>query len=140
MTANAAASSGEQIFKGECAACHQADGAGAPGLAPPLRDALKDYFASAEGRGYLAQILISGMAGPIKSQGQLWNGVMPSFASAHSDAELAATIDYALTRFNGIAKTDTNLIAPAQLAEARKRAPSTGDTRKLRQQLQPGTQ
>jgi mono/diheme cytochrome c family protein len=129
-----AAQSGEQIFKGECAACHQADASGAVGLAPPLHDTLKGFFATPQGRGYLAQIVISGMAGPIKSQAQFWNGVMPNFTQ-HSDAELALTLNYVLTNFNAVEQKNPQLITAAQVAEARKRAPSAGETRQLRQQL-----
>jgi mono/diheme cytochrome c family protein len=129
-----AAQTGEQIFKGECTACHQADGSGAVGLAPPLHDTLKGFYATPQGRGYLSQIVISGMAGPIKSQAQFWNGVMPNFTQ-HSDAELASTLNYVLSTFNGVSVKDTQLITAAQLAEAHKRAPTAGETRQLRQQL-----
>ena len=132
----AAQSPGQKIFSSECANCHQPDGAGAVGLAPPLRDSLKPYLASAEGRGYLAQIVVSGMAGPIKSNGQMWNGVMPNFRQ-HSDAELAATLAYVLQQFNGVAANDPALPTAAQIAEARQRAPTPGATRTLRQQLRP---
>lgn len=129
---------GAHLFNSECAVCHQADGAGAVGLAPPLRNSLQGYIGGAEGRGYLAQILISGMAGPIRSQAQYWNGVMPSFAT-HSDTELAATLHYVLTQLNGLSAADAEQIDIAQIAAARQRAPSAGETRKLRQQLTQGS-
>jgi mono/diheme cytochrome c family protein len=129
---------GAETFSTKCSFCHQADGAGAAGLAPPLRGTLKTDLASDDGRRYLSQILISGMAGPIKSQGQSWSGMMPSFAASLSDADIAATLNYVLVSFNGVDGKDPALLTPLQIAEARKLAPKPGETRKLREVVKQG--
>jgi mono/diheme cytochrome c family protein len=80
-------------------ACHQADGEGVPGLAPPLVGALKKVAEVDQGRTYIAHVLVSGMAGTIKTRGGKFTGAMPSQA-ALSDHELAAIASYVLTTFN----------------------------------------
>jgi mono/diheme cytochrome c family protein len=77
----------------------------------------------------LSQILVSGMAGKIESQGRVIVGMMPSFSGDLDDASLAATINYVLAAYNGVTGSPVGVEA---VAAARGRAPSAGDTRKLR--------
>jgi mono/diheme cytochrome c family protein len=125
-----AARPGQAIYEAQCAACHQPDGAGAAGLAPPLRDHLAHYLTTEDGRAYLARILISGMVGPITVDGAPFNGLMPSFAKL-DDATLAETISYVLLSMN----TGGAAITPQTIAEARKTQPTPVGTRKLRQKI-----
>jgi mono/diheme cytochrome c family protein len=125
-----AAGAGQAIYAAQCAACHQPDGTGAAGLAPPLRDHLAHYLRTEDGRSYLAGILISGMAGPITVDGAPFSGLMPSFAKL-DDASLAETIDYVLVAMNGT----EGAITPQAVAAARKAQPSPMGTRKLRQKI-----
>jgi mono/diheme cytochrome c family protein len=124
------ASPGQAIYEAQCAACHQPDGAGAAGLAPPLRDHLSHYLSTEEGRAYLAQILVSGMVGPITVDGALFSGLMPSFAKL-DDAGLAETINYVLVSMNNAAGS----ITPQAIAAARKLQPTPVGTRKMRQKI-----
>jgi mono/diheme cytochrome c family protein len=126
------AAPGAAIFAENCAMCHQAGGEGAVGLAPPLSGTLARYTASPEGRQYLSQILISGMAGPIETKIGKFSGLMPSFADKLSDAEAAAVLAYVLGTFNGVAAP---AVAAADVAAARARAPSAADTHRLRKTL-----
>ncbi len=128
----AAPPDGAAIFADKCTRCHQANAAGADGLAPSLAGTLADYTKSAEGRQYLSQILISGMAGRIASQGRTIVGLMPRFATDLDDPQIAATVNYVLATFNNIS---TAPITAAAVADARKRAPSPSDTRKLREKI-----
>jgi mono/diheme cytochrome c family protein len=125
-----AASAGEAIYAAQCAACHQPDGAGAAGLAPPLRDHLAHYLRTEDGRHYLAQILVSGMAGPITVDGAPFSGLMPSFATL-DDAGIAATINYVLVAMN---KAD-GAMTPEAVAAARRGQPTPVGTRKMRQKI-----
>jgi len=125
-----AASPGQATYEAQCAACHQPDGTGAAGLAPPLRDHLAQYLTTEDGRAYLARILISGMVGPITVDGAPFSGLMPSFAKL-DDASLAETITYVLASMNGAG----GAIAPQAVAEARKAQPTPVGTRKLRQKI-----
>lgn len=95
----AIAADGKAIYDANCAACHQPDGAGAVGLAPPLQGALGKRLASPAGRHYVAGVVMSGLAGKLESKGVVYNGIMPSWQQ-FSDAELAAVVNHVLTTFN----------------------------------------
>ncbi len=125
----AAAPDGAQIFAQNCAICHQPDGVGAIGLAPALAGTLKDFAASADGKTYLSQILISGMAGSIYTQGHKFSGLMPPFADKLGNDEIAAVLGYVLQNFNGVQGT---IVTPQDVAAARARNPSTSDTHHIR--------
>jgi mono/diheme cytochrome c family protein len=95
----AQAQDGKAIYDANCAACHQPDGAGAVGLAPPLAGTLGKRVGSPVGRKYVPGVVITGMAGKIESKGVVYNGIMPSWQH-FSDAELAGVVNYVLTTFN----------------------------------------
>jgi mono/diheme cytochrome c family protein len=127
---------GEKIFKERCVVCHQEDAHGAAGVAPSLVGTLARHLDSAAGKRYLAQILISGMVGPIDTEGHKFSGLMPSFRADLSDAEIAATINYVLKTFNGVSvATTTGPITPQDVSTASASNPVAGDTRTLRQSL-----
>ncbi len=131
-----AAENGGAIFTERCTPCHQANAEGADGLAPSLAGTLKDYLGSDEGKKYLAQILVSGMAGRIESQGRVVVGMMPNFRTDLSDADIAATVDYVLGHFNGVAGTSADApITVASVAAARAAGPTPTETRKLREKI-----
>jgi mono/diheme cytochrome c family protein len=128
---------GEKTFKERCVVCHQEDAHGAAGVAPSLAGTLAGHLDSAEGKRYLAQILISGMVGTINTEGHKFTGLMPSFRDALSDAEIAATINYVLGAFNSVTNTSaTSPIAPQDVTMAAAAKPVATDTRALRQSLQ----
>jgi mono/diheme cytochrome c family protein len=127
---------GQKIFKERCALCHQEDAHGAAGVAPSLVGTLAGHLGSAAGKRYLAQILISGMVGPIDTEGHKFSGLMPSFRADLNDAEIAATINYVLGTFNGVSDTGaTKPLAPEDVAAASATNPVATDTRALRQSL-----
>ncbi len=66
---------GDRLFKNNCAACHQAEGQGVPGVFPPL--AGSPYVVGSEDR--LVKILLRGLSGPIDVLGTEYNGNMPSY-------------------------------------------------------------
>jgi mono/diheme cytochrome c family protein len=127
---------GQKMFKERCALCHQEDAHGAAGVAPSLVGTLASYLESAEGKRYLAQILISGMIGPIDTEGHKFSGMMPSFREELSDSEIAAIINYVLGTFNGVSDTGaTAPIAPRDVTAAGASNPVATGTRALRQSL-----
>lgn len=93
------AADGKTIYDANCAACHQPDGAGAVGLAPPLLGTLGKRVATPAGRQYIPGVLISGMAGKLVSKGVVYTGIMPSWQQ-FSDEELAGVINHVLSTFN----------------------------------------
>jgi mono/diheme cytochrome c family protein len=127
--ASGAEPDGKAVFAENCAMCHQPAGEGAVGLAPALAGTLKDFAGKPEGKTYLSQIAISGMAGSIWTQGHKFSGLMPSFADRLSDADIAAAIDYVLKDFNGVAQP---LLSTADVAAARARNPTASDTHHVR--------
>lgn len=100
LCGSAAALDGKAIFDGHCAACHQPDGAGAAGLAPPLLGTLGKRVGSPVGRQYMAGVMVAGLAGKLVSKGVTYNGAMPNWQQ-FSDEELAGVANYVLTTFNG---------------------------------------
>ncbi len=121
------ATQGKEVFAANCAACHNNDASGIPGVAPPLANALRERLGSPAGQTYLANVLVHGMAGPIESQGQSFNGVMPAFGTL-PDASLAAVLAWLGTQ-NGLATATVGTDALAQARAARK---TPGAVRKLR--------
>jgi mono/diheme cytochrome c family protein len=127
---------GQKLFADHCVVCHQEDARGAAGVAPPLADTLSTYLASADGKRYLAQILVSGMIGPIDTQGHQFSGLMPSFRAELSDSEMAAVINYVLGTFNGASDADAaKPIAPQDVTAAGAANPAPTATRALRQSV-----
>jgi mono/diheme cytochrome c family protein len=127
---------GQKIFKERCALCHQEDAHGAAGVAPSLVGTLARYLGSAEGKRYLAQILISGMVGPIDTEGHKFSGLMPSFRAELSDTEIAAIINFVLGTYNGVNDAGAAMpIAPQDVAAASAANPIATATRALRQSL-----
>lgn len=92
LTALTCEAADDPLYTQHCVACHQAAGAGMPGIAPPLRsDALKKIEPDAS--VYVVQVLLRGMQGA--AQDVFYAGVMPSWAHL-SDAEIAAVANYVL--------------------------------------------
>lgn len=118
---------GQAIYAANCVPCHQTDGEGAPGIAPPLAGILAGRAKHEVGREFLAQILVSGMTGTLVSKGQRYVGSMPSFAGI-PDADLAAVLNYVLAAFNGNAPP----LAAADFTAARSRERTPAEVRKLR--------
>ena len=80
---------GEVLFRGACAACHQLDGLGQGGLAPPLRDS--EWVTGPTGR--LIRIALHGVNGPIEVDGTVWSLEMPGQGHL-SDDELSRVLSY----------------------------------------------
>jgi mono/diheme cytochrome c family protein len=127
---------GQKTFKERCVLCHQEDAHGAAGVAPSLVGTLVPYLGSAEGKRYLAQILVSGMIGPIDTEGHKFSGLMPSFRADLSDAEIAATINYVLGTYNDVSNAGATMpIAPEDVTAVSAANPVASSTRALRQSL-----
>ena len=84
-----AAVDGGTIFAANCAACHQANGQGLPGVFPPLAGSA---WVVGDPK-VLANILLHGVSGKIEVAGQSFDGMMPAFAQL-SDAEIAGVLTH----------------------------------------------
>lgn len=81
---------GKQVYTKVCQQCHQAAGTGIPTLYPPL--AKSDWIG--KDVDVLARIVIHGLQGPIKVNGQDYNQAMTAQGNNLSDAEIAAALTY----------------------------------------------
>ncbi|QBR03732.1 c-type cytochrome [Paraburkholderia pallida] len=94
---------GGQIFTTRCASCHQATGAGLPGVFPPLAGS---EWVNGDAKT-VARILLLGINGKITVTGATFNGSMPAFGSTLSDAEIAAVASHVRSSFGNKAPAIT---------------------------------
>ncbi len=116
---------GEKLFRGACAACHQLDGGGQRGLAPPLRDS--EWVTGPKGR--LIRIALHGLRGPIELDGKTWDLEMPG-QSHLSDDELAKVFSY-LRRAFGHQASCIDKDEVARVRKATKKRPSAWTAKEL---------
>jgi mono/diheme cytochrome c family protein len=81
---------GKQVYSTLCTACHQPNGQGMDGLAPTLVDS--DWVLG--DASVLPRIIIHGLTGPIKVNGQAWSLEMPPLGAALSDEQVAGVVTY----------------------------------------------
>jgi nitrite reductase (NO-forming) len=102
---------GRRVYAQACAACHQPDGEGIPGVFPPL--AAADYLNEDERRAI--RIVINGLSGPITVNGVEYNSVMP--AVDLSDEEVANVLTYVYSQWGNSGA----VITPEQVRAERQR-------------------
>ena len=83
---------GEALFlgAGQCASCHQPDGAGIAGAYPPL--AKSPWVTGSTER--LIKIALHGVGGEMEVLGNTYDAEMPGQGSLLDDAQMAATLSY----------------------------------------------
>jgi nitrite reductase (NO-forming) len=91
LTVEDQVAAGAQLFQGTCSVCHQASGAGLPGVFPPL--AKSDLIAADPKRPI--GILLHGLTGKVTVNGQEYNSVMPPMSQLNDD-EIANILTYVL--------------------------------------------
>jgi nitrite reductase (NO-forming) len=82
---------GGELFSGTCSVCHQSNGAGLPGVFPPL--AKSDFLAADIGRAQ--GIVLHGLTGKVVVNGSEFNSVMPPMTQLNDD-EVANILTYVL--------------------------------------------
>ena len=102
---------GRQLYASDCAACHQSDGLGQRGRAPPL---VSTPWVSGRAET-ISRIVLHGVKGPLKVHDDEWKMEMPSLG--HLDDEQAAAI---LTYVRRAWGNGADPVAPATVAEVRK--------------------
>ncbi|MFN0069589.1 MAG: c-type cytochrome [Limisphaerales bacterium] len=115
---------GRIVYANNCAACHQANGAGNPANGcPPLAGA---DWVLAEGPNRLVRLVLHGAAGPITVNGQPWNGVMPPWKDTLTDDQIAAVLTYIRAEWgNTAAPVTPEQVAPIREMESARGAPWT---------------
>lgn len=91
-------SKGRAIFQKICIACHQQEGEGKEGVAPPLAGS---EWVKAPGGERLVRILMNGLSGPIQVQGKTWNLVMPPWRENLDDEQIALVLDFVRSQWGG---------------------------------------
>ncbi len=81
---------GKAVYETVCALCHNTDGMGKPGQAPPF--AGSEWVLGSPNR--MIRIPLSGLSGPVPVKGTEWNLSMPAMGAALPDDDLAAVLTY----------------------------------------------
>ena len=81
---------GAALYATLCVACHQASGAGLPGVFPPL--AGSEWVKGKDST--MAAIVLQGSNGRLTVNGAAFNGAMPSFKAQLSDEQVAAVLSH----------------------------------------------
>ena len=90
----AVADHGKMLYEQSCLACHQADGGGVPGLAPPL---VKGVFVNGD-KTRLINILLNGLEG-VEIKGETYVSPMPAF-NYLSDEDIASVLTFVRSNFS----------------------------------------
>jgi len=115
---------GAAIFEARCLPCHQGNGNGLPGVFPPLAGS---SWVTGPGATSV-RIVLRGVRDRLTVNGNTYQGVMPSFASALDDGEIAAVLSYVRGQWGNHAGTiDPALVATERAATAARSAPWNGD-------------
>ena len=92
--AAAQAAQGKKVYEAVCGICHNPDGTGKPGQAPPVAGS---EWVVAKGINRLVHIPLQGLAGSLVVEGKEWNLNMAAMGVALSDSDLAAVLTYMRT-------------------------------------------
>lgn len=118
---------GERLYKNNCQACHQANGAGVPGAFPPL--AGSSWVVGDEAR--IVKILLRGLSGPIEVEGNSYNGNMPSYGengAGWSDYQIASVATYVRASWdNGAPEVTEEAVAAIRADTAGKSGAWSGE-------------
>ncbi len=102
---------GKQVYENICGLCHNNDGAGKPGQAPPL--AGSEFAQGSAAR--MIRIPLVGLTGPVTVKGQEYNLNMAAMGAALSDDDLSAVLTYIRGSFGNKASE----VTPAQVKAVR---------------------
>lgn len=109
---------GKQVYTTTCQACHQAHGAGIPGVFPPLTES--EWVKGPATR--IVAILLYGLQGEITVKGQTFKGVMPPLKDQLDTEDLAAVVTYVRNSFGNKADPVTTSVVQSvkELTQDRK--------------------
>lgn len=114
---------GGALYTAHCVACHQATGAGLPGVFPPL--AGSEWVLGNEDT--VLQVMLHGVSGQIEVAGQTYQGSMPAFGERFSDAEIAALASHLRSSWgNSAPAVSAAAAAAARTRTADRSAPWNG--------------
>lgn len=106
---------GKDVFAKTCAACHQPDGMGKEGVAPPL---VGSEWVLAPGPNRIAHAVLYGLTGPITVKGKQYNNLtMLAWKDVYNDQQLAAVLSYIRSDLGG---NKASMVKPEEVEKARK--------------------
>jgi len=115
---------GAAIYAASCSACHQATGAGLPGVFPPL--AGSEWVNGRDSAA--AAILLHGVTGPLTVKGSVYNGAMPTFKAQLDDKQIAALLTHLRSQWgNAGAPVSEATVAKVREDTKARSAPYGGD-------------
>jgi mono/diheme cytochrome c family protein len=82
---------GRDIYQKTCSLCHQLNGLGQEGKAPPL---VGSEWVLAPHGDRIARIVLNGLTGPITVKGQEWNLTMVPWRETYNDEQIAAVLTF----------------------------------------------
>ncbi|GAA3706991.1 copper-containing nitrite reductase [Oceanisphaera sediminis] len=100
---------GKRVYEANCQACHQAEGQGIPGAFPPL--AGSDFLNADTTRAI--DVVLHGLKGPIKVNGQAFDSIMP--AMRLTDEDTANVLTYVLNSWDNRG----GVVTPDEVAKRR---------------------
>lgn len=104
---------GRGVYTRNCQVCHQADGAGVPGVYPPVVNS--DWVQDNPER--LIKVVLSGLVGTIQVNGATYNNAMTAFGGVLSDVQVAAVLTY--IRTGDSFGNASHAVSPELVAEVR---------------------
>jgi putative heme-binding domain-containing protein len=124
---------GEAVYNATCISCHKEDGRGQPGQAPPLVDS--EWVNGRVDR--LTRIVLHGIHGPVKVNGEEWNLKMPGLGNSPvlNDERLAGVLSYVRRAWENYGSA----VAPEQIAELRRSTPDRAMPWTVEELLDPST-
>jgi len=115
---------GEQQYALMCAACHQPNGMGLTGVAPPL--AGSEWVVESE--RVPVEIILHGLKGPIEVKGERWDMLMPGLGMVFDDDQVAGITSYIRQTWgNRATSVSTETVAKIRAASANRKQPYTGE-------------
>jgi nitrite reductase (NO-forming) len=102
---------GGKLFKGTCSVCHQPEGTGIPAVFPPLA---KSDFLMAD-RERAMRIVLNGLTGTVKVNGNDFTSVMPPMSQLNDD-EIANILTYVRNSWGNV---DPVAITSAEITKMR---------------------
>ncbi len=131
-TASAQDTSGSGVFVQACAPCHQPDGSGTPGYAPPVKGAYWQRLLAE--RSYLPRVIAFGLTGQIKVGESVFSGGMAGQTQL-TDEQVAAVANHVASGLNaGQLPPGWKPYDAAEVAGVRGTARGSAEQRQLRKQ------
>lgn len=110
---------GEKTYS-NCVACHQPNGQGIPSAFPPQAGHAPEIYNAEGGRTYMIHVVLYGLQGEIKVEGQTYNGIMTPWGALLNDEQIAAVLNHVLTSWgNDALLEDFTPITPEEVAAER---------------------